>query len=263
MAWPLYAVLLFQLVGAAVDSRPGVESSRRLLAGAIALLVPLAGPFLGMLVRHGAGRGSQPQGERPHLSRTRASAMSVYRVNRAPPVLDRLMSPDAAERLAALVSLSSVPDPTAIALLRWALDHGPTEVALDAALALEELGVRREARRESTRRALEEAPSFEHALAAADMAAEGAGTPLGDGPGVSVLAAEARAAYRVALHLAPQREAEIQARLATLELAAGRPVVALAHLARLGDPTVAAPLRERAAFAARRFDLRLPLGLAR
>ena len=170
------------------------------------------------------------------------------------------MSPDAPERLAALVALSNPGDATAIALLRWTLDHGTTEMALDAALALEELDRRREARRAATRRALDEAPSFDRALAAADASADAVLTRFADGPSLAVMVVQARDAYQVALGLAPERWAEIHERLAHLELAAGFPGLALDHLSLLAatpgaDLTRLLELRDRAAFAARRFEL--------
>ena len=259
MTW-LFPLVAFQLVGVAFVVRPGVPGSRRLLATAIALMVPLVGPLLAMLVRHGGGHGTAPPGERRAAGRVRISAAGVHWLGHLPPILDRLMSHHAPERLAALVATSNPGDATAIALLRWTLDHGTTEMALDAALALEELDVRREARRDAARRALADAPSFQRALAVAEAAADTVLLRFADGPGVAVMAVQARDAYRVALALAPERCAEIHERLARLELGAGFPELALDHLARLAtapgaDVTRLVELRDRAAFAARRFDL--------
>ena len=259
MTW-LFLLVPYQLLGVAFVLRPGVPGSRRLLASVVALMVPLAGPLLAVLVRYGRGRGTVPPSERRAAARIHRSATGVHRVSRLPPVLDRLMSPDAQERLAALVALSNPGDATAIALLRWTLDHGTTEMALDAALALEELDRRREARRAATRRALDEAPSFDRALAAADAFADAVLTRFADGPSLAVMVVQARDAYQLALGLAPERWAEIHERLAHLELAAGFPGLALDHLSLLAavpgaDLTRLLELRDRAAFAARRFEL--------
>jgi hypothetical protein len=257
MTW-LLALVAFQLLGVAFVVRPGVGSSRRLLGAVVALMVPVAGPLLAWLVRYGRGQGTVPPSELRPAGRARVLAASVRRLSHLPPLLDRLMSPDAPERLAALVALSTAGDATAIALLRWTLDHGTTEIALDAAVALDELDLRREARRAATRRAFEEAPSFERALAAADAAADAVLNRLGDGPGLAAMAATARSAYQIALGLAPAGWDGVHERLARLELAAGFPETALDHLSRLADApgadlTRLAELRDRAGFAARRF----------
>ena len=47
--------------------------------------------------------------------------------------------------MAAFVALSTVGDANATALLHWVLEHGTPETALEAALTLEELDLRREA----------------------------------------------------------------------------------------------------------------------
>lgn len=253
MPW-LISLVALQLLGVAYVARPGVRASRRLLAGSLAFMVPCAGLLLALLVRHGRGQGTAKPVAKRAAGRQRLSAGSVERLSHLAPLLDRLMSNDAPERLAALVAVSSAGGAVAVAMLRWTLDHGPTEVALDAALALEELDVRRETRRAAAQLALDETPSCEHALALGDAAAEALLDRSADGPGRAAIAAPARAAYLTALAAGPARASEILERLAQLELAAGRPEAALAHLEQMG-PARDAGLRDRAAFAARRFEL--------
>ena len=230
-----------------------------MLAGSLALMVPGVGLPLALLVRHTRGSGTTPPEELVAVGRQRISVASVERLSHVASVLDRLMSSDATERLAALVAVSSAGGSGAVAMLRWTLDHGTTEVALDAALALEELEFRGEARRAAAQEALAAAPSYASALAVADAAAEAVLDRRGDGPGAAAIADVARAAYEAALAMEPGHDAEIGERLAQLELAAGRPQAALDALGRLAvaDEGTArrTQLRDRAAFAARRFEL--------
>jgi len=110
----------------------------------------VAGPVLAMLVRRmrGGNLSLEPVAEAP---RTRPSAADVSRLGDLPPVLERLLAGDAGERLAALVQLSSVGDPAAVAVLRWAIAHGPADVVLEAALTLEEIELREVATRAARR----------------------------------------------------------------------------------------------------------------
>src|SRR5689334_11591898 len=127
----------------ALAVRPGVSRSRRILAGTAALLVPFAGPLIAALVRRARGGGialEPPKLEGVH----RLSAADAARFGEVSPALDRLMTGDPGERLEAMVALSSAGDAVAVSVLRWARDHGPSEVVLDCALTLEELELRGE-----------------------------------------------------------------------------------------------------------------------
>ena len=259
MNWILLVVahLLFVLLAI----RPGVSSSRRLLAGAVALVVPIGGPILASLVRRARGGGMVLHVEPSESRRSSQSAADVRRAGELPPSLERLMSTSSEERLAALVRLSGRADATSVALLRWAVEHGPREVVLDSALTLEELDLRREKRLEAARVAFETTPTFDRAFAAAEAAASGVLTGLCDDASLPALAGQARDYFEKALALDPSRAVEVEERLARLELAAARPSAALEILNRLvaGQESAAAyrlqPLRDEAAFAARRFDL--------
>jgi hypothetical protein len=140
MYWLVVLVLPF----VALAARPGVSSSRRLLATALVLVVPIAGPVLAMLVRRTRG-GQIPLEPARTPPRRRPSVSDVSRLGDAPPVLERLLCGDPAERLDALVHLSSVGDAHAIAVLKWTIEHGPADVVLEAALTLEEIDLRNQA----------------------------------------------------------------------------------------------------------------------
>ncbi len=129
----------------ALAIRPGVSASRRVLAGSLVILVPLAGPFLARMVRR--VRGGKVALEPVYVAPRRLpSAADVRRLGEMPTVLERLLATDPAERLAALVQLSSVGDAAAMSVLRWTIDHGTSDVVLEAALTLEELALRGEVR---------------------------------------------------------------------------------------------------------------------
>lgn len=236
---------------------PGVSSSRRLLAAALVLLVPFAGPLLAIIVRRTRGGKIAPE-PMPCAPERRLTAADVNRLGEMPPVLERLMTGDHAERLSALVDLSNAGDASAVGVLRWTIEHGPPEVVLDAALTLEEIGLRGEATVQTSRQALADEVSYEKALAAADAAAACVIDRLADPAIARMLAEEARTGYALALAHAPDKAREIDNRLARLELAASRPRAALDILARLeaaeaADAAQVAALRDHAAFAARDF----------
>lgn len=230
--------------------------SRRRLCWALILFLPGVGAILAIIVRRVRG-GAVPVEPPRTITRRRPSAAQATHLGEVPPVLDRLLAGDPVERLEALVGLSSSGDASAVTVLRWARDHGPSEVVLDAALTLEELELRSEAKLLEARIALEAKETPERALAAADAAAASVLSGLADAPAARMLAEQARAWYGRAIALAPERASQIEQRLARLELAAGRPRVAWMIAERLihngaADRTLI-KLRDDAAFAAREF----------
>jgi hypothetical protein len=259
-----YGLAIVLSASLVVAGRPGASASRRALACVLATLVPVVGLLLAELVRRTRGGviPPEPQPERPSV---RLSPLDVSRLGEMPPVLDRLLAGDPGERLEALVALSSTADAASVRVLRWALEHGPSDVVLDAALTLEEIELRQEARLAAMREAMDHTPDA--ALAAAQAAAASVLNGIADAAVAPALAEEARAYFQIALEGAPERAFEIDEQRARLELAAGKPREALAILDRLIardriDPTGhAAPadrmriaqLRDDAAFAARDF----------
>lgn len=149
MSW-----LLLFIPAAVIAALPGVSRSRRILAGALVLLVPVAGPVLALLVRRARGGAIAMEPELPEAPR-RMSPGDVRRLGEMPPVLERLLGNDPTERLAALVALSSAADAHAMSVLRWTIEHGPADVVLDAALTLDEIELRNA---QNTIALVEEAP---------------------------------------------------------------------------------------------------------
>lgn len=257
MSW---LILLYAPSIALLLVRPGGTSSKRLLTNVLLLMFPIVGPVLALIVCRTRGGKIElaPEEEAPT---TRLTADDVRRLGELPSSLERLLSNDPAERLAALVHLSANGDSSAVAVLRWTIDHGSSEAVLDAALTLEELNLREEARLDAARQRLTEQPTFEHALAAGDAATTGLFNGIVDPALAPSLADEARTCFELALQLQPSGHAEVEERLARLELMAVRPQVALERLSRLGtvgDAEVAVrleALRDEAAFQTRNFAM--------
>jgi hypothetical protein len=210
------------------------SSSRRALVVALAFGIPLAGPILALLaarIRGGRPMAKPPkrEEERPvRIGPDEASSMGAL-----PPILERLLASDPAERLSALVVLSQRADSDAVMLLRWTIEHGSPEAVLDAALTLDELDLRWQQRLEETEKAVREEPSLENAVAAADTNAFGIITGLADPAIAPELASQARKFYRLAAKLGSERPPEVDERFAELELTMGNPQHALELTERL------------------------------
>jgi hypothetical protein len=255
----MYWLVLMAIPSLYLAGRPGVSSSRRMLACTLVLVVPLVGPLLALLVRRvrGGGVALEPIDDKPVR---RLSLDDVSRLGEVSPALDRLLIGDPGERLEALVGLSSTGDAVAVAVLRWALEHGPSDVVLDAALTLEEIDLRGEARMIATREELGTQRDCELALAAAEAAASPVLYRIADPALAVALADQARRFYQLALECAPDRSFEIEEKLARLELAVDRPRAALEILSRLieragRDRHRIEELRDEAAFAAPEFGV--------
>jgi hypothetical protein len=138
MQWLVVLTLPFAVLAA----RPGVTASRRMLALALVLMVPVVGPVLAWIARgvRGGKIAAEPVAPR---RKPRPTAADVTRLGERPSIVERLLSKDPAERLCALVHLSSSADDNAMNVLRWTIERGPTEVVLEAALTLEEIELRR------------------------------------------------------------------------------------------------------------------------
>ncbi|HUQ05141.1 MAG TPA: hypothetical protein VM261_21710 [Kofleriaceae bacterium] len=218
----MYWLAIALLPAFAFAARPGVSTSRRVLASALVLVVPFAGIVLAMMVRRTRGGAIElePDYEVP---RQRLSSTDATRLAEEPPVVDRLMCGDPGERLAALVALSSAADADAVAVLRWTVEHGSPDVVLDAALTLEEIELRCEARLATAMAAFTAAPVPDATLAldVAHAAEALVLNRLADAAMTPRLVAAARDAYARALAWAPEHATQIKRDLARLELAAG------------------------------------------
>jgi hypothetical protein len=200
-----------------IAGRRGPSDSRRALAVTLVLMLPGLGLLLAVVVRRIRGRGAggePPSIEVPQPELTREEVLHMADQQCA---LDRLMSVSPEARLDALVGLACANDANAITLLRWAVQHGPREAMLEAALTLEELDVQRARQLDEAARAFEEHPSFATAVAAGDAALVGILNGLADRAMLPTLAERARAWFRYAELTDPARRGELTQRLSVLE----------------------------------------------
>lgn len=131
------------LLSGAVRARPG----RPWLGVACLVAVPLVGIAVAIAAHATSGRGAAARRRRRTARRQPALARSaLQRLGGALSPCDALNWGDEEQRRAALSALSRRADPEAIALLRWAAAGRDPDLALSAALALDEIGERAERR---------------------------------------------------------------------------------------------------------------------
>lgn len=260
-AWALLPSGLLHVVAVASMLRlRGVNPTRRQLAAAMAFSLPLIGIAMVALVVSMRGRGGDEilAGHDP-VRRSASGAELVRRLTAGAPACQLLLSADAETRRSTIAALQRDPDARAIALLRWLLTQPGPDVALEAALALEELSVRHAERSAQACAEAERRPARDSALAAAEELASAIHNGLADPALWPAIAARARDYYRRAAKLDEHRAGELALPRARLELAMLDPEAALALIepalhTGAGDPQLRA-LHRDAAHAARRFDL--------
>jgi hypothetical protein len=119
--------------------------SRRWLCRAAMLVIPCVGAAVVAAILVTRGRGSAGMGRRRKTRRRPALTMAeMRRLGGALSACDALDCGDEEQRRAALSSLSRRRDAEAIALLRRAAASGDPDLALSAALVLDEIGERAE-----------------------------------------------------------------------------------------------------------------------
>ena len=203
------------------------------------------------------------------------------RLAAALPSCEALMAGSVEERRAIIATLVRHGDADAVALLRWALGASDPDLAVDAALALEEMTASFDARLAACREALTAArgaeghpdapapalPTAEAALATAELITHAVDVGIADPALVPALASEAREDYELAGADRARADAVAIGRT-QLELGALRPDTALACIdAALPDagadarPTLLA-LREEALLASHALPWEGPSALA-
>lgn len=259
-AWALLVAGLLHASAAAPMLRlRGVDRTRRQLAAAMAFSLPLLGVAMAALVVSMRGRGGDAllAGRAP-VRRSGSGAELARRLTAGAPAC-QLLTADAETRRAAIAALQRDADARAITLLRWSLAQSDPDLALEAALALEELSVQYAERSARACAEAERRPSRDSALAAAEAIAGAIHNGLADPALRPALAARARDHYRMAARLDEARAGELAFSRARLELAMLDPEAALALI----EPVLAAgtggerlrELHRDAAHAARRFEL--------
>lgn len=124
----------------------GVTPSRLRLCLVATLVVPCAGAAVALTLVRTRGRGTARKVLSRPVRRRRIGMAEIERLATALSPCDALESGDEDERRTALSALSRDGGPAAIALLRQATSHPDPDVALSAALVLDEIGARAERR---------------------------------------------------------------------------------------------------------------------
>ncbi len=192
--------------------------SRRALMAALALTLPLLGVPLAILALRLRGRGEIGQffvAQTPVA--LPAAAADLSRLTDAVSPCEALLSGGPDERSATLAMITRRPDAAHVRLLRWAVARAEAEVAIESALALEDMTTRFEERVAICRAKLAATPDFDHALAVADVLAEAIHSGLADECLLGVLSVEARQCYGQAAAYAPERLPEFAARKAAFD----------------------------------------------
>ena len=241
--WTLFAAAGLHLAALLpVAFMRALSSSEKALAAAFVFAFPVLGAPLAVLaLEHGNGDLAADLAQAPTASPD-AVATDFGRLAVALPSCEALTAGTVEERRAIIATLVRRGDADAVALLRWALGASDPELAVDAALALEEMTASFDARLAACREALAAAqgkatetaaappptlPAAEAALAAAELITHAIDVGVADPALVPALAGEARDDYALAGADATQADAVAIGRT-QLELGAMRPDTALA-----------------------------------
>jgi len=264
IAWPdatfLILAVVMQVVAGILLAWIAAPDRRAMIV-VVAVLVPVVGPIASLYIDRERGRGGAELLADPVVltsSRAMSGAEIAERLVGALPPCEALVSGDADARRATITQLSRRAGSEDIAILRWARNQRDADVAVEAALALNELEQRFEQDLREARAAVAAQPSFTSHAALVTAICSGVVAGIVDPPLISKLAVDARIHYLEASVMDPDAARELVIPYVRLELAARRPDLALAltkrALARSADPTLI-QLYTEAAYAARRFDL--------
>lgn len=236
-----------------------IRRERQVLGVAVAVSMPIIGPLATAFVDRTRGRSAHGLLAEPGLPHRAFDGLDVARaLVSCPPPCEAIVSGSTESRRAAIGRLADRAAHDDIAILRWARNQQDSDVAVEAALALEDVGQRFDDRIAAARQAVAATPSAVHHIALVHAIAEAMVAGLVDMPLVGKLADEARTHYEAAISLDPSTGTALAEPRARVELAADNPTAALDALAPVittsADEHIAR-LHDEAAYAARRFDL--------
>ena len=245
------------LTGVAIVSV--IRHERQALGAAVAIALPIIGPLATAWLdrtRGAGGGGLLAEPEEPAEAVDGADV--ARRLVSAPPPCEAIVSGDVESRRAAIARLAERAGADDVSILRWARTQEDPDVAVEAALALEDIGERFERRLAVARAIAEESPTAEHHGIIVQGIADAVSAGFIDATSTAKLVAEACERYDEAVALDEHAEAALAVPRARIELAADRPQEALALL----EPVLATAkveehlvqLYNEAAYAARHFD---------
>jgi hypothetical protein len=204
--------------------------SERVLGAAFTLAIPVAGAPLAAIALGTTGRGevieADPDAEPAEVEPLRAE--ELRRLGEALPCCEALLAGGIEVRRAIIATLTRRADADAVALLRWALGAADPDLAVEAALALEEMTASFETRLAQLRKSA--AKKSAEAQEAAELITDAIEAGLAEPALVPTLAHEARDFYAAAAKADPERAGELAIGRARLELAVLRPDAALAAI---------------------------------
>ena len=229
---PIAAALLHVTAAASFLAAPlgagTLAPSERLLAATLTLTLPLVGAPIALVALSTVGRSELTQtAPAEDVLPPPPDPEEVRRMAEALPCCEALLSGDADERRAIIATLTRRADADALAMLRWALGAPDPELAVEAALALEEINATFESRLGAGRREVRDNPSWEVVQAAAENITSAIDAGVADSSLIPSLAEEARQLYEQAAAREPTRHDTIALGRARLELAVLRPDTAL------------------------------------
>jgi hypothetical protein len=145
---------------------PLLTASERVLAAAFAFALPVVGAPLAALALGTEGESALEPPPPPLPGTVEPPRVDELRqLGEALPCCEALLSASAEERRAIIATLTRRADADAVALLRWALGAADADLAVDAAVAMEEMAASFEARLAEARAALAAPPGGEAAPA--------------------------------------------------------------------------------------------------
>ncbi len=210
--------------------------SERELGAAFTLAIPVAGAPLAAIALGTIGRGelieADPDAAPAEVEPLRAE--ELRRLGEALPCCEALLAGGIEERRAIIATLTRRADADAVALLRWALGAADPDLAVEAALALEEMTASFETRlgqlRASVAKTRARKSASGEAQEAAELITDAIEAGLAEPALVPTLAHEARELYAVAAKGDPALAGELAIGRARLELAVLHPDAALAAI---------------------------------
>jgi hypothetical protein len=210
-----------------------LSPSERLLGAAFVFSMPVAGGLVALIALGTVGRGevleTDPDAIAAEVEPLRAE--ELRRLGEALPCCEALLAGTVDERRAIIATLTRRADADSVALLRWALGAADPDLAVEAALALEEMTAGFESRMAQLRKALAATPLADDAQDAAELITDAIEAGIAEPALVSSLAHEARELFAAAgVDTDPTRAGEVAVGRARLELAVLRPDAALAAI---------------------------------